>query len=148
MKRTSATRHEMLARNPGLKKYWLSRVLIGPILMGAKLNVRDWKILRFTVITTPMLIAIFTYIELNDTSSSTADYISGKLLIAFFALGWPFLVSAAYGYKNKSKLDTTGAVEVDLARATGQFQYVGGIWGYLSIGVFILMFVIICLAES
>ena len=131
MKRTSATRHEMLERNPHLKKYWLARLLIGPILMGAKMNAVDWKRLRLAVITAPMLIVVFAYSMLDGTNMSTLDNFTGTVLIVFFTLGWPCMISAAYGYKNKEDLDTTGGIKADLS-FIGRYMV---LWVMIGVGI-------------
>ena len=131
MKRTSATRHEMLERNPHLKKYWLARLLIGPILMGAKMNAVDWKRLRLAFITGPLLIVVFAYNMLHDTNASTIDNLTGIVLIVFFTLGWPCVASAAYGYKNREHLDTTGGIKADLS-FIGRYM---GLWVMIGVGI-------------
>ncbi len=133
MNRTSATRQEMLERNPHLKKYWLGRLLIGPILAGALLENNGWKTVRFALITTPLLTLIFAYNMLHGTIMSRVDNIIGATFIVCFTLGWPLIGYAAYGYKNKAHLDTTGAVKAEFDFRNLRRYYI--LWGMIGFGI-------------
>ena len=121
----------MLERNPQLKKYWLGRWLVGPILAGAQLGVESWKHVRLSLIAAPMLSMVFGYNMLHDANASIADNIIDTMFVVCFTLGWPLIGSMAYGYKNKSRLDTTGAMRADF-RNMGRYML---LWCMIGVGI-------------
>lgn len=131
MKGTSATRQEMLERNPQLKKYWLSRLLVGSILMGARMEEDEWKHIRLLAITMPILVAAFIFNILYTPDMPIARYLTGTTFVVFFSLGWILILVAVYGYINRQHLDTTGSVKGDFRNLR---RY--GIWyGLIGIGI-------------
>ena len=95
-----ATRAEILERNPFLKRFWLSRVLVGSIISGARMSETDWKNIRFSFFVSIFVVFLFGYILLVDDISNV-ELVVISLLVLFFFWYIPHRVSMLWISKSR-----------------------------------------------
>ena len=108
-----ALRHELLERNPQLKKHWWTRALVGPILMGAAMNPADWRRIRPSYYFSPILILVFAVNFYLGSDLSTIKRLANLILLILFCAALPLVHAVAYGFKNREKIDITESVKPD-----------------------------------
>lgn len=116
-----ATRDEILERNPQLSKHWFTRFMAGPIIMGALIDRHGWRRFRWALIAGPVVIVVFVVNIFITVDMSAGKKLLHLFLITYLTLCLPLMFAAAYGYKYKSELDTTGGVKTRVFNNLGRY---------------------------
>ncbi|MBX2883078.1 MAG: hypothetical protein KTR32_24205 [Granulosicoccus sp.] len=135
MDKKIATRRELVERNPLLAKSWLTRILAGPVVMGALMEPRDWSRLRFLLYASPILVAVFAINLINKVNMSAVKQFGHIVIIVYATLAAVLIMAAAYGYKHKEQIDTTGGIKGDFHHLGRYMIWYGLIGASISTGI-------------